>query len=94
MTAGSGAPALAAGQLLIDTTTASTDDLHVGSVVPVKFAQTGATTMRIGGIFKPNPLVGSFVVGDRLLPLALQQPAPGRRPAQHGAGRPRVSTER
>ena len=41
VTAGSGAPAMAAGQLLIDTTTASADNLHVGSVVPVKFAQTG-----------------------------------------------------
>src|SRR5262249_58158292 len=50
--------------LLVDTTTANNDNLHVGSVVPVRFAQTGSTTMRIGGIFKPNPLVGSFVTGD------------------------------
>ncbi len=64
ITAGSGAPAMAAGALLIDTTTAHNDNLRVGSVVPVKFAQTGSTTMRIGGIFKPNPLVGSFVTGD------------------------------
>jgi putative ABC transport system permease protein len=61
--AGSGSPALAAGELLIDTTTASSDGLHVGSMVAVKFAQTGSATMRIGGIFKPNPLVGSFVTG-------------------------------
>jgi len=61
--AGSGAPALRAGELLIDTTTASSDGLHVGSMVAVKFAQTGSSTMRIGGIFKPNPLVGSFVTG-------------------------------
>ena len=67
--------------------TADNDNLHVGSVVPVKFAQTGPTTMRIGGIFKPNPLVGSFVVGDAVLPLALRQPTPDRRPAEHGAGR-------
>lgn len=52
------------GNLLIDTTTATTDHLAVGSVVPVKFAQTGSTTMRIGGIFKPNSLLGSFVVSD------------------------------
>ena len=39
----------------------------------------GPTTMRIGGIFKPNPLVGSFVVGARVLPLALQQSAAQRR---------------
>ena len=43
---GSGAPAMAAGELLVDTDTASADHLHVGSVVPVKFAQTGAATMR------------------------------------------------
>ena len=63
VTSGAGAPAMAAGQLLVDTNTATADNLHVGSVVPVKFAQTGAATMTIGGIYKPNPLVGSFVVG-------------------------------
>ncbi len=78
---GSGGPALAAGQLLIDSTTASADNLHVGSVVPVRFAQTGSATMRIGGIFKPNPLAGSFFVGDRFFHVPLRQPAPGRRPA-------------
>jgi len=63
ITAGSGAPALAAGELLIDTSTASSQHLAVGSVVPVTFAQTGSTTIRIGGIFKANPLIGSYVVG-------------------------------
>jgi putative ABC transport system permease protein len=48
---------------LIDTTTASAKYLSVGSVVPVTFAQTGPATMRIGGIFKANPLIGSYVVG-------------------------------
>jgi putative ABC transport system permease protein len=61
---GSGAPALAAGELLIDTTTATAHHLVVGSVVPVKFAQPGSTTMRIGAIFKPNAVLGSFVVSD------------------------------
>jgi putative ABC transport system permease protein len=63
VTSGAGAPAMAAGQLLVDTNTATADNLRVGSVVPVKFAQTGAAMMTIGGIYKPNPLVGSFVVG-------------------------------
>jgi putative ABC transport system permease protein len=63
VTSGSGAPALAAGELLIDTTTASAKHLSVGSVVPVTFAQTGASRIRIGGIFKANPLIGSYVVG-------------------------------
>jgi len=65
VTSGSGAPAMAAGQLLIDTNTARANRLHVGSVVPVRFAQTGSSTMTIGGIYKPNPLVGGFVLGDR-----------------------------
>jgi putative ABC transport system permease protein len=63
VTSGTGAPAMAAGRLLVDTNTAKANDLHVGSVVHVKFAQTGSSTMTIGGIYKPNPLVGSFVVG-------------------------------
>jgi putative ABC transport system permease protein len=64
MESGSGAPAMAAGELLIDTSTANSDHLVVGSIVPVTFAQTGKTTMRIGGIFKPNALLGSYLVGD------------------------------
>jgi putative ABC transport system permease protein len=63
MTAGRGAPALAAGELLIDATTANADHLSVGSTVSVTFAQTGQETMRIGGIFKPNPLIGHYLVG-------------------------------
>ncbi len=64
VTAGRGAPALAAGELLVDTTTATADHLSVGSVVPVTFAETGRSTMRIGGIFNPNALLGNFVVAD------------------------------
>jgi putative ABC transport system permease protein len=63
ITAGRGAPALAAGELLIDTNTAAAHNLRVGSRVGVTFAQTGPTTMTVGGIFKPNPLAGSFFVG-------------------------------
>ena len=67
---------MAAGRLLIDTTTATANGLHVGSVVPVKFAQTGATTMTVGGIYEPNPLVGSFVVGDGLFLSHFDNPLP------------------
>ena len=74
--AGSGAPALAAGRLLIDTTAASANHLSVGSVVPVTFAQTGAATMRVGGIFKANPLVGSYVVGAGFFRSHFQNPLP------------------
>ncbi len=63
MTQGSSA-ALAAGGLLIDTTTANSKHLATGDVVPVKFAKTGRTTIRIGGVFKANTLIGSYLVGD------------------------------
>ncbi len=76
MQSGTGAPALAAGNLLIDTTTANTKHLVVGSVVPVKFAQTGNSTMRIGGIFKPNALLGSYLVGDGFFLSHFNNPLP------------------
>jgi putative ABC transport system permease protein len=56
--------ALGQGQLLVDTTTANNKHLSVGSVEPVTFARTGPTHMRIGGIYKANALIGSYVVGD------------------------------
>ena len=67
---------MAAGRLLIDTTTADADHLHTGSVAAVKFAQTGSTTIRIGGVFKPNPLVGSFIVGDGFFLSHFNNPLP------------------
>jgi putative ABC transport system permease protein len=73
---GSGVPALVAGDLLIDTTTANSKHLSVGSVVPVKFAQTGDSTMRIGGIFEPNALLGSYVVGDGFFLAHFNDPLP------------------
>jgi len=76
ITAGTGAPALAAGELLIDTTAASAEHLSVGSVVPVTFAQTGRATMRIGGIFKANPLIGSYVVGAGFFRSHFHNPLP------------------
>jgi putative ABC transport system permease protein len=76
MVAGTGAPALARQMLLIDTTTANNDHLSVGSVVPVKFAETGNSTIRIGGIFKPNALIGSFLVGDGFFLSHFNDPLP------------------
>jgi putative ABC transport system permease protein len=60
MTAGSPA-ALAQGELLIDSTTATSKHLSVGDTVPVKFARTGPSTMRIGGIYQANALIGSYL---------------------------------
>jgi putative ABC transport system permease protein len=76
MKSGAGASSLAAGQLLIDTTTATSDHLSVGSVVAVKFAQTGSSTLRIGGIFQPNALLGSYVVGDSYFLAHFDNPLP------------------
>jgi putative ABC transport system permease protein len=67
---------MAAGELLVDTTTATKDHVHVGSTVPVKFARTGSTTMTVGGIFKSNPLLGSYVTGDGFLLSHFDNPLP------------------
>jgi putative ABC transport system permease protein len=76
MATGTGAPALAAGQLLIDTTTANSDHLAVGSSVPVKFALTGNAHLRVGGIYKPNSLLGSFLVSDQFFRSHFDNPLP------------------
>jgi putative ABC transport system permease protein len=68
--------ALASGDLLIDTTTANTKHLSVGDVVPTRFAKTGSSTMRIGGIYKANALIGSYVVSDRVFLSNFQSPLP------------------
>jgi len=68
--------ALAAGELLIDSTTANNDNLSVGDRVPVKFALTGAGLLRIGGIFEPNALIGSFVVSNAFFSSHFQTPLP------------------
>ncbi len=64
MDSGAGASALSNGDLLIDTTTANSKHLQVGERIRVTFAETGPTTVRIGGIFKSNAVLGSYVVGD------------------------------
>jgi putative ABC transport system permease protein len=74
-TAGTAA-ALGAGEMLIDTTTASNDHLHVGSKVPVRFVLTGKSTLRIGGIYKPNPLLGSYLVSDSYFTAHFTAPLP------------------
>jgi putative ABC transport system permease protein len=76
LVAGRGAAAMADGELLIDASTARADHLKVGATVPVRFAQTGATRLRIGGIFTPNPLVGSFIVGDGFFASHFRDPLP------------------
>jgi putative ABC transport system permease protein len=68
--------ALAAGELLIDAKTASSDNLKVGETVPVKFALTGRSRMRIGGIYQNNALIGSYLVGDAFYKSHFENPLP------------------
>jgi putative ABC transport system permease protein len=72
-----GAGALGQGELLIDSTTATSDHLSVGTAVPVKFASTGPTHMRIGGVYETNALIGSLLVGDSYFLSHFQSPNPG-----------------
>lgn len=65
LASGSAAPALAAGDLLISTTVANNEHLAVGDRVRATFAETGAQTVRVGGIFKPNAVLGSYIVSER-----------------------------
>jgi putative ABC transport system permease protein len=76
MRSGSALKALNAGDLLIDTTTAKNDNLAVGSKVQVKFARTGSSKMHIGGIYQPNSLLGSYLVGDEFFLSHFASPQP------------------
>jgi len=61
----SGTPAaLARGELLIDSTTAQDKHLAVGDTVPARFALTGPATLRVGGIYEANALIGSYLVSS------------------------------
>jgi putative ABC transport system permease protein len=61
MTAGTPA-ALSRGELLIDSTTATSKHLSVGDPVRARFARTGPAVLRIGGIYQANALIGSYLV--------------------------------
>ncbi len=76
VTAGSAAPAMSAGEMLIDTTTAQADNLTLGSSVPVAFPIGTTKTITIGGIYKPNALLGSYVVSDTFYRSHFSSPTP------------------
>jgi putative ABC transport system permease protein len=61
-------------------------------VVAVTFAQTGRSMIRVGGIFKANPLIGSYVVGAGYFLAHFNNPLPivvlvGTRPGAGNVGR-------
>jgi putative ABC transport system permease protein len=70
------ARSLARGDLLVDSTTASTGHLAIGDPVAVKFALTGPTTMRVGGIYQPNAAIGSYLIGDAFYRTHFADPTP------------------
>ena len=76
MTAGSSA-ALGHGELLIDSTTATKNHLAVGDTVPIRFAYTGPTTIKIGGIYQSNALIQSYLVSSTYFLAHFRQPHPG-----------------
>jgi putative ABC transport system permease protein len=75
MTAGSPGT-LAEGDVLIDSTTATSKHLSAGDTLAVRFAKTGQATLRIGGIFQANSLVGSYLVSDAVFLSHYDQPTP------------------
>ena len=76
MTSGAAA-ALGQGELLIDSTTAKSDHLTVGDTVPVRFAYTGPTTIKIGGIYQSNALIQSYLVSSTYFLAHFRAPHPG-----------------
>jgi putative ABC transport system permease protein len=73
----SGSPGtLSGGELLIDSTTATSKHLSVGDTVPVRFARTGPATLRIGGIYQSNALIGRYLVSDTLFLPRFYQSSP------------------
>jgi putative ABC transport system permease protein len=73
----SGSPAsLSSGDLLLDSTTADNDHLSVGKSVAVRFALTGPAVMRIGGIYKPNAAIGSYLVSSDFFTAHFDTPLP------------------
>jgi putative ABC transport system permease protein len=76
MTAGSAA-ALTQNELLIDASTATKDHLSVGDTVPVRFAYTGRTTIKIGGIYQSNALIQNYLVSSAYFLAHFRAPHPG-----------------
>jgi putative ABC transport system permease protein len=93
MAAGSATKALAHGQLLIDATTAHSKHLSVGSVLAVSFPQVENSTIRIGGIFEPNALIGSYLVGNGFFRSHFLGQLPGGILVQAGHGAANVDRE-
>ncbi len=63
-------------RVLIDSTTATNNHHAVGDSVRMKFALSGPTTMRVGGIYRPNAVIGSYLMGDAFYRSHYADPTP------------------
>lgn len=76
MTSGTSS-SIADGAMLIDSSTAKSDHLAVGDTVPAKFALTGSSRVRIGGIYQQNGVLGSYIVSSTFFRSHYRNPEPG-----------------
>jgi putative ABC transport system permease protein len=69
MTAGSAASIATTNTTLVDSTEAASENVHVGSVVTMTFANGDKVNMSVGGIYTPDALISGYLVSlDTLNP--------------------------
>jgi putative ABC transport system permease protein len=51
------------GEVIVDTDTAKSKRLHLGSRLPVTFALTGRQVLTVAGIYDTNPIAGHYMIG-------------------------------
>ena len=69
MTAGSAASIATTNTTLVDSTEAASENIHVGSVLTMTFANGDKVNMSVGGIYTPDALISGFLVSlDTLNP--------------------------
>jgi putative ABC transport system permease protein len=62
MTSGSTASIATTDTTIVDSTEATTENLHTGSAVVMTFPNGDRVTMRVGGIYTPDSLISGFLV--------------------------------
>lgn len=77
MEAGSASLALKRGELLVSATIAKAEHLTIGSRLAVSFPDQPRAHLRVGGIFRPNSLIGSYLVGNALFEAHFRGQLPG-----------------
>ncbi len=96
------AGALSRGEILVGEEELEDKGLEIGGMLPMTFAQTGDTQLRIGGTFAKNQLLGNYLVStatfdthfpDRLDFVVLATARPGVTPAAARAAVERVTDE-